>query len=364
MKRKRIPQSEEAYAGDAHLQWWYFDAIFQDGHRLLTYFLPSFVGTVESQVLDQPFLNVVLRRPDGEIIREPRTFSRSEFLPQQGEFGASFGKDCSVTYEKGLHEEDLGCYTLEAKAGRLGYDLRLLPDIPPWSPFGPRACMSRIGVMLARRSIFTRDYMHYAAFVPRGRMEGRIVLDDEPVDVRGTGYHEQGRFSFPLHEFAGAWYWLHIEHPPWTILTGTVVRPSGYGKSSKETRGGFAFVQREGRCLLAVADLTGLLVNWKRVDKHAVQPGGDANMAWDAEVRLSRPGLLLKARVLSSEVLECMPFYYHEDTPSNPYWSQSIAKADVRVLHGVRRVAFEAECVLETMVTGGSRSLRAVRHST
>ena len=354
MKRKRIPQSEEAYAPDAHLQWWYFDATFEDGHRLLTYFLPRFRGTIENQVLDQPYLNVVLRRPDGAILREPRAFSPSEFLPHPGEFGASFGKDCSVTYEKGPGEDDLGYYTLKARAGRLGYDLKLLPDIPPWSPFGPRACAPRFGMMLARRSISTRDYMHYAPFVPRGRIEGRVVVDGQTVEVRGLGYHEQGRFSFPLHEFAEAWYWLHIEHPPWTVLTGTVARPPGFLKPRKETRGGFGFVQRAGKPLLAAADLSGLIVNWKRIDKQAPPPDGAMNMAWNAEVRLSRPGFVLNATIRSTEVLERMPFSYHETTPGKPCWSQTIARADVRILHGVRRTAFEAECVLETMVSGRS----------
>ena len=104
MKRKRIPQSDAAYAPDAHLQWWYFDAAFDDGHRLLTYFLPGFKGRIENQGMDEPFLNVVLRRPDGVIIREPRSFPPSEFFPRTGEFGARFGEDCSATFEKGPDE--------------------------------------------------------------------------------------------------------------------------------------------------------------------------------------------------------------------------------------------------------------------
>jgi hypothetical protein len=361
MARKGIPQSDEAYAQDAHLQWWYFDAIFEDGHRLLTYFLPGFRGTIENQVLDQPFLNVVLRRPDGEIIREPRSFPPSEFLAKKGDFGASFGEDCSVTFEKGASQKGLGCYNLKAKAGRLGYALTLLPDIPPWSPFGRRARVPRWGMMLARRSISTRDYFHYAPFVPRGRMEGRITLDDESFQVGGKGYHEHGRLNFPLYELTEAWYWLHIEHSPWTILTGTAVHPPGYLKPKKETRGGFGFVQEEGKCLLAVGDPSGLLVNWKRIDKQVPQADGDVNMAWDADVRLARPGLVINASVRSSEVLECMPFYYHEETPVTPYWSQSIARAEVRVLQGAKRATFESECVLETMVSGGTGDLRALR---
>jgi len=353
MKRRKIPQSDAAYAPDAHLQWWYFDAAFDDGHRLLTYFLPGFKGRIENQGVDEPFLNVVLKRPDGAIIREPRSFPPSEFFPKTGDFGARFGEDCSATFEKGPDEEDLGRYILEAKAGRLGYELVLTPDTPPWSPFGPPAHIPRWGMMLARRSISTQDYFHYAPFVPRGRMEGRMVLDGEAFDVRGTGYHEQGKLSFPLYEFTEAWYWLHIDHSPWTILTGTAVHPPGLLKPKKETRGGFAYVRKEGKRLLAAADISGLLVNWQRIDKHAPRPGAEMSMAWNTDVKLSRPGLVVHARVLSTEVLECMPFYYQKETPVTPYWSQSVAKTEVSILHGSTRVEFETECVLETMVSGG-----------
>jgi hypothetical protein len=190
-------------------------------------------------------------------------------------------------------------------------------------------------------------------------MEGEITLDGQPFHVRGTGYHEQGRLSFPLHEFTQAWYWLHIEHSPWTILSGTAVHPPGLLKPRKETRGGFVFVQKAGKRLLAAADISGLLVNWKSIDKHAPQPGAVADMAWDAEVRFRRRGLVVDASVRSTEVLECMPFYYHEETPVKPYWSQSVARAEVSILQGAERVEFETECVLETMVSGGTGNLRS-----
>ena len=115
---------------------------------------------------------------------------------------------------------------------------------------------------------------------------------------------------------------------------------------------------KEGRRLLATADISGLLVNWQRIDKHAPQPGAEINMAWNTDVRLSRRGLLVQAKVLSTEVLECMPFSYHEETSVTPYWSQSIAKAEVSILQGESRFEFETECVLETMVSGGVGKLK------
>ena len=110
---------------------------------------------------------------------------------------------------------------------------------------------------------------------------------------------------------------------------------------------------------MAAADISGLLVNWKSIDKQAPKPGGAADMGWDAEVRFRGRGLVVDVSVRSDEVLECMPFTYHEQTPIKPYWSQSVARAEVRILHEGEREEFETECVLETMVSGGTGNLRS-----
>jgi hypothetical protein len=352
MKDRKISQNDEAYAQDAYLQWWYFDAIFEDGHRLLTFFLPRNTGSLEQHPADQPFLDIVLKPPSGEIIREGRSFSPKEFSPRKGSFGASFGGDCSMDFEKGTDSNRLGRYLLKARADRLAYDLQLVPDLPPWSPNGPSGLLSRPAIMLTRRSLFTKDYFHYAAFVPRGRLEGQIVVDGKPFNVRGSGYHEQGRNSFPLREFAKAWYWLHIESPPWTILSGTVVPLRAFPGSMPRAQGGFAFVQNGDRRLMGVGDPFGVAVKWSRVVHHSPWPDSEDSLAWETRVRCLWPGRMVTADVVSREVLEHVRFHDPEKGRAPSHWSQTIAEAKVKILDGFRRVEFDAECVLETMVTG------------
>jgi len=352
MKDREITQRDEAYAQDAYLQWWYFDAIFEDGHRLLTFVLPRSTGSMEQHPPDQPFLDIVLKPPSGDIIREGRSFSPREFSPRKGVFGASLGADCSVEFEEGRGSNRLGRYLLKARAGRLAYDLKLLPKLPPWSPNGPSGLLSRPAIMLARHSLFTKDYFHYAAFVPRGRLEGQIKVDGKPFNVRGSGYHEQGRNSFPLREFAKAWYWLHIEQPPWTILSGTVVPLHAFPRSRARAQGGFAFVQKGDQRLMGTADPFGVAVRWTRLVHRSARVGSEGSLAWEAGVRCFRPGLMVKADVDSREVLEHVHFHDSEKTRVPSHWSQTIASARVKILHGIRRVEFDAECVLETMVTG------------
>jgi hypothetical protein len=253
----------------------------------------------------------------------------------------------------GTGERDLGRYLVKAKGDRLGYELELTPELPPWSPTSASGHFPHVFMMALRRSLFTRDYFHYVPFVPRGRLKGWITLDGKPLDARGIGYHEQGRINFDLSTFAPAWHWLHIEHPPWTILSGTAGPFPYIPRSGDGPRGGFAFIQKGDRCLMAAFDVTGLLVNWNRIVKRDPPAQGEQSMAWEASVRFMRPGLRVRAELVSKGVLEYIPFEFHEKTPVRPYWGQTITDARVEILHGFKRTTFRAEGVLETMVTGG-----------
>ena len=159
--------------------------------------------------------------------------------------------------------------------------------------------------------------------------------------------------SFPLHELLPAWYWLHIEQPPWTILSGTAAPPPGIPVPGKGTRGGFAYVQKGERRLLAASDGSGWLVNWTRIEKQSPGAQEEASMAWEAEVRLHRPGLKVKAKLFTQDILEYIPFEVPGKTIVRPYWGQTLAKTEVEILHGFKRSRLEGEAVLETMVTGG-----------
>jgi len=353
MNRPRSrPPDDGAYAPDASLQWWYFDAVLESGHRLLTFYIPRSPGSIEGNEPGLPFLDIVLRMPDGETIRERRHFKPAELVAARGRLEASFGTDCSVCFEEGRGEGDFGRYLIKGRAGRLGYDLQLLPDMPPWAPTTRSGRFPHALIMLLKRSLARRDYFHYVPLVPRGRLSGQITLDGEAIDAKGTGYHEQGRLNFDLGNFVPVWYWLHIEHPPWTILSGTASVPPWIPSLKDPAPGGIAYVQKGDTCLMAALDVSGVFVDWKRLVKRDPGAQDERSMAWEADVRFMRPGLRVKAKLVSTDVLEFVPFEYHEKTPVRPYWGQTVASADVEILHGLKRTRFRTEGLLETMVTG------------
>jgi hypothetical protein len=207
-------------------------------------------------------------------------------------------------------------------------------------------------MVLLRRSLFTTDSAHYVPLVPRGSLRGTIAVDGETVSVRGSAYHEQGRLNFPLGAFVPAWYWLHVEHPPWTLLSGTAQPPAWVARFGSGALGGFARVQKGDRCLLSAFDFTGLAVRWHGIRKRDPQASGEQSMAWEAAVRLQRPGLRVTAELVSRDLLAFVPFGYREKTPVPPYWGQTVADVKVEIREGLARTRFQCEGILETMLTG------------
>jgi len=346
------PQTDAAHAPEAFLQWWYFDALLESGHRFLAFFLPRFAGSIEGGEPGLPMMEVALRSPDGQTCRARRFFQPGEFRAPPDRFHATFGEDGAVTFHPGGGRRGLGRYTLRGRAGDMGFDLSIEPEVPAWSPSGPGGFFPRPFIMLLRRSLSSREWFHYVPFVPRGRMAGTITAGGETLDARGTAYHEQGRLNFCLSQFVPVWYWLHIERAPWTLLSGTGVPPRWLPRPGSGARGGIAFVQKGDACRMAAMDVTGLFVRWPRVRTRGASARDGRGMAWEASACLRRPGLRVDIEMVSRDVLVLVPFRYAEPTPVPPCWGQTVADARVEIRAGRRRTRFECQGLLETMVTG------------
>jgi hypothetical protein len=346
------PHSCGAYAPDAFLQWWYFDAVLENGLHFMTFFLPRFAGSVDGREPGLPMMEAVVREKSGKTIQERRFFRQEELQASPEKTETRFGDRCSIAFHKGGRGQELGQYRLRGETERIRYDLTLDPELPPWAPAGAGGNVPRALMVMLRRSLFTTDSAHYVPLVPRGTLRGTIAVDGEAVSVRGSGYCEQGRLNFPLGRFVPAWYWLHVEHPPWTLLSGTVDPPAWVARFRPGTVGGFARVQKGERCLLSAFDFTGLAVRWHGIRKRAPKASGEQSMAWEAGVRLQRPGLRVTAELVSRDLLVFVPFGYREEAAGSPYWGQTVADVSVEVQEGGTRTRFQCEGILETMVTG------------
>jgi hypothetical protein len=344
-RRGRVGYEHDAYTPDAVVQWWYLVGRPANGWLLSTYLLPRGLGDSVGHPSDSPVLGIVLRSPDGQIMRERSFFTPEQLSARSDRLQVELGKRCRLSFDGATRR-----FNFAASVGRLAYELELVPELAPWTPFSKAGKAPRAIQALLRKDLFTRDYLQYASFVPRGRLSGRILIDGEQLDASGTAYHEKGSISYPLCEMLPVWRWLHIEHDGWTVLAGSGAPPSWVPVG--RIRGGIAFVAKEDRQLMSLFDPTGLLVRWQVLSWAKPPYPGSPPLAWDVEARLRRPGLQIGLRLESLEVLDSMSFEHSPPTPERPYWCQTVAEAAVELRHGRHREAFTTEAVLETMVTG------------
>lgn len=336
---------QDAYTRDAVVQWWYTVGQLANGWRLSTFLLPRGLGTTDGHSRECPLLGITLRSPEGRMITERRFFDPSEFSARTDRLAVELGKDCRMVFDQERRR-----FLISASAGRLAYDLEIVPELEPWSPFPGKGKVPHLVQALLRKDLFTRDTFFYVPFVPRGRLAGRILIDGEPMDASGTAYHEKSSISYPIHELVPVWHWMHIEHEGWTILSGTGVPPTWI--SRRRIPGGLAYLAKGDRPLFSAFDPSGLLVRWTRLS-HANPPKPGARpIAWDMEARFAKPGLQVRVSLSSVAVLESMFFEFAPPTPELPYWVQTVAEATVEVRQANRTESFSAGAVLETTVTG------------
>lgn len=346
------PQSDAAYDPAAAFQWWYFDSQLASGYRLLTFF------TLNAPGIETFGLNLVLRGPDGTVVKDPLYLPRHTFVPDAGTFGGSFGERGEARFDP-LGNGGLGTYRLSARGDRIRYDLEVLPDVPPFSPLGVRgelpAPLIAASKLLAGGGDFrANDRFRYTCFVPRGRLRGTIELDGKPLDASGRAYHEHGMYTFPMGQVSSAWFWLHVSNPEWTLVSGSLVAPGlEYGRSpfAKETFGGYAYVLRGRERLMSTIDFSGALVNWREVRMRDPKARGRESMAWGLDAVFRRPGLAVELDVESYDELE---YFAVDPTPEEePYWGQTVARANVVVTEygpfSLAKTRFTADAVLETM---------------
>lgn len=346
------PQSDEAYDPSAEFQWWYFDSQLDNGYRLLTFY------TMNAPGIDTCGLNIVLRAPDGTLVKDPQFYPREDFEPNAGTFGGRFAPGSEAHFDPASNN-GLGTYHISAAGQRIQYRLQVQPDVPPFSPLGPAgeahpALIAGTKLLSRRGNFLQKDRFRYCCFVPRGRLAGTIVVDGVEMDAKGTVYHEHGMYTFPMGDLSQAWYWLHISNAEWSIISGSLVAPGmpySTRLAKKNTHGGYVYALENNRCLMSTMDFSGLLVNWKRVHKRVPDARGEPSMAWGLEATFRRPGLEINIDMVSQGVLEYFPV--GATAREEPFWGQTVGKAQVEVVRGSgfrrERTSFTADAVLETM---------------
>ncbi|RLF38280.1 MAG: hypothetical protein DRN03_00020 [Thermoplasmata archaeon] len=185
-----ISPKDDAYHGPYHIpttEWWYFDAIFENGYAIHT-------GISVHSVEDQGVMRYVV-----EIYKDGKLLERSSmvtiFLPSlvSKDYPCIRIGDKVIMYLdlKTFRENGKWKYKLYIRIGKTVVDLIYVGTTVGW-----KCCTEREGWVVP---------------LPKALVYGRLTLGNENLEVYGTGYHDHNwNYSVLTGIDSKGWYWGRI----------------------------------------------------------------------------------------------------------------------------------------------------------
>ncbi len=193
------------------VEWWYFDAILDDGSKIAACYSTKVQPFMEKEGL-HPCLTYHITTPEGkQLSRKIMRFKKNE---------VSLSKEkCDVRFANHLFQGDLQEYHIKAAPVRgLGFDVKLTSTTTPW-----RGETGYIGFEEHDEKYFT-----WLCVVPSGTVEGTITIDGKAYHITGTGYHDHQWGNTVQYEFLNHWFWGRQKTQKYNILVFDFVMNEHY----------------------------------------------------------------------------------------------------------------------------------------
>lgn len=328
------------YASDAALQWWYFDAEFSSGHRMMTVTMPRMVGDVnEDDNGPVPGVTLVIMDPEG------RNHHTHAFYPGDFEGG---GDRMFARFGGSTIQGDGDRYRVSFRQDGLGFDLGYEPELPPWPPFPGRGGFMMKPLVWA---MAPGKYMNYASMVPRGKVTGRLILPDGEVAVAGEGYHEQGRTDAPIQRLFNSWYWTRFFVGEWTFIFPAARAPRRMLNKTMHA----LLIYRGREPVFDFFDVTGMVLRHEVLERQTSEAGGRSDVPRRAVFSARWPGLRLRVEMDIFHELEAFRFKpFAGSTPEQPAWLQHVMNVAIEMSLDGQRHSMEGQGVFESMYTGAA----------
>jgi hypothetical protein len=185
-------------------EWWYFDALMEDGTAVVVVFSDNFAQDHKRGV------SLELTTPDGKH----RTCNTKFDEP------GVFGKDHTfVKIGENSFEGDLDTYSIKVSADNpqhLGVDLVLKRRFPSF-----RAATGQLTSGPA--------YFAWLNAVPGGTVTGTITIGGKVMATSGEGYHDHNWGNVPISDLLDRWWWGRASVGQHRIVTYEIHGKKGVG---------------------------------------------------------------------------------------------------------------------------------------
>lgn len=197
--------------GPGRWEWWYFDAIMDDGTAVVIQFFTKGVNGLNKPG-DVPAATLKITLPDGtEYVRDAHPGIDAS------RYGA--GK-CDVTVGPHSFIGDFADYDITvAPIDGIGAELHLHSLSKPFRP----------GTAYFGFGDHDEDYFTWLCAVPKGEVTGFITINGKPIQVRGAGYHDHQWGSNLYFRLFNHWTWARQRYDDYTVLVFDLITSEEYG---------------------------------------------------------------------------------------------------------------------------------------
>lgn len=186
---------------ETYYEWWYFDASFtNDYHIVLTW---HYRNVFLRPML--PSIQVFIYRPDGAKIERMALSDPKDI--------SAFPDYCHVKMGDSWARDMGDHYEIHMKIQGVGARLNFKNVVPPWKP----------GLGFNYKDEDHGRIAGWVVPVPQAKVEGELYIDDQTIQVQGSGYHDHNWGNFPYHEITRGWYWGRVHNDKFTVDYGWVL---------------------------------------------------------------------------------------------------------------------------------------------
>ena len=197
----RLDRIDDAFHGQPSpdaFEWWYFDAIFDNGYSAATSWHIGEMGTANPEAR---FIMFSIYAPDGK-----KTGTLVNF-PVSAAFAST--ETCDVKMSDNRLHGEFPRYEIHFRSGDIGGDLSFENLTQGYR--SPPDGVTYLGREPDR-------YMAWTVAQPRARVTGKLILAGEVIPVNGVGYHDHNWGNVSLQELFDHWYWGRLFLPNHTLL--------------------------------------------------------------------------------------------------------------------------------------------------
>jgi len=203
-----VPQEDRLHTNGkfGEYEWWYFDAKLNDGWSLVIVFYSQPVTA--SCIGFSPSVTFALTKGNQEI-RDSTVHKLDECFFDRTR--------CNVRLGKNYFEGDLKQYKIHFETQRITADITLNANASSWRP--------ETGHFLFNE----KKYFAWLPSVPEGTTEATIIVDDQPMFFRGTGYHDHNWGNLGMFWLMHHWYWGRAKVGEYQIISSYITAREKYG---------------------------------------------------------------------------------------------------------------------------------------